>query len=100
MAIAAELAVIAALSALIVSVWNSVVPSSMQGPALNFWQAAGLVLLAHVLFRKKPLYGTRAWQLARRRRQLRQRLASMTAEERAAFRMELGLSKPDTMRGS
>ncbi len=87
------------LSGLVMVLWNALIPDLFNGPLLTYWQAAGVLLLSHILLRCTPLYGVRTWRHARRRRRWKQRLASMTPEERAAFRMELGLTKADGIPG-
>ncbi len=67
--------------------WNALIPDLFGGPVLTFWQAAGLLVLSHVLFRG---WG---WGHYRRRsnhwkRRFEEKLASMTPEEREKFKQE------------
>jgi len=49
-AIAALLATIAAFSVAVTLLWNAVMPDIFGLNVLNYWQAAGLLLLARILF--------------------------------------------------
>jgi hypothetical protein len=44
------IAVIAAFSAAALFLWNELMPEIFGLPALNYWQAAGLLILARILF--------------------------------------------------
>lgn len=89
------LAAIAIISLVVMFLWNALIPDLFDGPTLSYWQAAGVLLLSHLLLRGTPLYGMRAWRRANRRRRWKQRLASMSAKERAAFCDELGIPQSD-----
>ncbi len=71
---------LAALSAIVMLLWNALVPALFGGPALRYLQAAGLLLLCRVLFgglrgfRSHRLWGSRRW---------REHWESLTPEERA-----------------
>lgn len=41
---------IAAVTFITMSLWNWLVPDLFQGPAINFWQALGLLVLSKILF--------------------------------------------------
>jgi hypothetical protein len=76
-------AMVAALSFVVMLLWNALVPSLFAGPALEFWQAAGLLVLSRILlggFRRHSWHG--GW----RRRLCRERWERMTPEERERFR--------------
>ncbi len=70
----------AAFSALVMLLWNALVPALFGGPALRYLQAAGLLLLSRVLFgglrggRCHRPWGHRRW---------REHWESLTPEERA-----------------
>lgn len=44
------LAVIAAVVAIIMLLWNALIPSIIGWSAINYWQAAGLLVLSKLLF--------------------------------------------------
>jgi hypothetical protein len=77
---------------LTMSLWNWLVPVLFQGPAINFWQTLGLLLLSRILFGGWGRGGRgRAW--ARRRnmwkQQLETRMAGLTPEEQEKFRQKM-----------
>jgi hypothetical protein len=74
------LVAIAAFSFVVMSLWNALVPVLFHGPSLNFWQAAGLLILSRILV--GGLRG-RGWHGHWRERMWRERWANMTPEERA-----------------
>ena len=78
------LAVIAAVGFVVMSLWNWLVPALFRGPALQYWQAVGLLLLSRILF--GSLRGRGGWHGHWRQRMWRERWASMTPEERARLR--------------
>jgi ABC-type multidrug transport system fused ATPase/permease subunit len=88
----AFLAVIAGFSAVAMLLWNALMPDIFALPRLNYWQAAGLVVLARILFgglgtglfRPHGGYGRDA-RLFHDRNQLREKWMNMTEEERKAF---------------
>ena len=91
---------IAVVGLFVMLLWNALIPDLFDGPTLSYWQAVGILLLSHLLLRGTPLYGLRAWRRAKRRRRWKKRLASMSAEERAAFCGELGIKQLDGVQGS
>jgi len=75
--------VVAALGALVMALWNALLPALFGLPVIGFWQALGLLLLSKLLLgglRGGP--GARAHWRAR----MAERWAQMSDEERAAFR--------------
>ncbi len=84
------------LGAVVMLLWNALIPEIFQGPMLNYWQAVGLLLLSHILLRTIPIYGLRGWRHARKGRMWKERLASMTPEERAALESELDVQRGGT----
>ena len=44
------LAMIAVFGAVVMLLWNALLPELLGLPALNYWQAAGILLLARILF--------------------------------------------------
>ena len=82
--LALAIAGIALLSLVVMSLWNWLVPSLFHGPALQYWQAVGLLLLSRILF--GSLRGRGGWHGHWRQRMWRERWANMTPEERARMR--------------
>ncbi len=68
------------LSALVMLLWNALVPSLFGGPSLKYLQAAGLLVLSRVLF--GGLKG-RHWHRPWGHRRWREHWDSLTPEERA-----------------
>jgi hypothetical protein len=74
---------VAALSVVVMLLWNALIPSLFSGPVLGFWQAAGLLVLSRILFgRFGGPHGHSAW----RHRAWQARWNRMTPEERDRFR--------------
>jgi hypothetical protein len=80
--VAIGIAFAAALSFLVMMLWNALVPSLFAGPAIGFWQALGLLVLSRILFGGLRRGGGHAgW-----RHGMWRRWGGMTAEERERFR--------------
>lgn len=74
------LAALAALSAIVMLLWNALVPALFGGPPLRYLQAAGLLVLCRVLFGGlKGRHLHRPWAS----RRWREHWESLTPEERA-----------------
>jgi hypothetical protein len=74
---------VAAVSFLVMGLWNVLMPSIFAVRAISFWQAAGLLVLSKLLFggfRPYPGGGPR-W-----RRRMAERWERMTPEEREKFK--------------
>lgn len=73
----------------VMALWNALIPAIFNGPTLSFWQALGILLLSHLLFR-----GWAPWRHGgggrheRWRRRFEEKIAAMTPEEREQFRQE------------
>ncbi|MDR1256429.1 MAG: hypothetical protein LBJ86_01625 [Spirochaetaceae bacterium] len=84
------LATIAVFSAAAMLLWNALMPDIFALPRLNYWQAAGILVLAHILFGGLgaglfiPRYG-RDERIFHHGNQLREKWMNMTGEERRAF---------------
>jgi hypothetical protein len=72
------------VSAIVMGLWNWLVPPLFGGRAIDFWQAVGLLILARILF--GGFRGRGGWHWAGWRHRMRERWAQMTPEERAKFR--------------
>jgi hypothetical protein len=42
---------VAAMGAIVMWLWNWLIPDLFNGPVIHFWQALGLMLLSRILFR-------------------------------------------------
>ena len=81
-AVFATLAV-AALSFVVMSLWNALLPSIFAVRAINFWQAVGLLILSKLLFGGFRTHGGGG---PRWRRRMMDRWERMTPEERENFK--------------
>lgn len=79
-------AVLTGLSLIVMGLWNALVPTLFRGPAIGFWQAAGLLVLSRILFGS---WRGRGWRGRWGHRHLRERWQSMTPEEREKLRERL-----------
>jgi hypothetical protein len=88
------LAAIALFGAAVMFLWNALIPGIFGLPALNYRQAAGLLLLARILFGTSAFGGAKRFAGGMSRaggreflhgNNLRERWMKMTAEERADF---------------
>lgn len=77
------LAGIAAFSAVIMLLWNGLLPGLFAFPHINFWQALGLLVLTRLLFGR---FGFRGWSEGHaHRNHIREKWEKMTPEERRDF---------------
>ena len=75
--------VVAALGAVIMGLWNWLMPELFGWRALGFWQAVGLLVLSRILL--GGLRGVSGYRMHWRAR-MRERWERMTDEEREQFR--------------
>jgi hypothetical protein len=80
-------AFVAAFGFITMHLWNALVPDLFRGPVVNFWQAAGLIVLSHILFRGGGF--KHGWH-HRRWHGMREKLAAMTPEQREKFMEKWG----------
>lgn len=81
MVVAFVLVVVAAVTAVFMLLWNWLVPMLFTGPALTYWQALGLLVMAKIIFGlashgkhwKKDHHWKHRW---------RERCADMTPEDK------------------
>jgi hypothetical protein len=74
---------VAAVSFVVMSLWNWLMPALFGWQLISFWQALGLLVLSRILFggfRGRPGYGMH-W-----RRRMAERWEQMSPEEREKFR--------------
>jgi hypothetical protein len=72
------------VGAVVMWLWNALVPALFHGPVLMYWQAVGLLVLTRILV--GGLRGHRGGHGHWARHRLRERWEQMTPEERAALR--------------
>lgn len=81
--------ILAITSAVVMLLWNALIPALFSGPVLSYWQSAGLLVLAKILF------GSMGHGFGRRhhhspdemwKKKLRAKYESMTPEEKEKFR--------------
>ena len=82
------LGVVAAMGFVAMSLWNALVPALFHGPALEYWQALGLLILCRLLF--GGVRGRGGWHGHWRQRMWRERWERMSPEERAQLRERFG----------
>lgn len=73
----------AALSAVVMLLWNELIPEIFGLASINFWQALGLFLLARILFGRFGFKGSR--MMHRRGGHMREKWRNMTPEQRKEF---------------
>jgi hypothetical protein len=75
---------VAVLSVVVMLLWNALIPALFAGPALTFWQAAGLLVLCRLLFGgfRPHHHGHHHWK----HRAWRDRWRRMSPEDRDRFR--------------
>lgn len=81
------IAVLAAVGAMVMLLWNALVPQLFHGPQLGYWQAVGLLVLSRLLF--GGLRGHGWGHRHGRGHLLRERWEQMTPEERARLREKM-----------
>ena len=82
------LAALAALGAVVMWLWNTVMPGLFAGSQqIDYWRALGLLVLCRILFGGFRGYG--GWQ----GRQRWQQWQAMTQEEREQLRMQRGFGR-------
>jgi hypothetical protein len=82
------IAVATLLSFIVMYLWNMILPGAITGVnPINFWQAAGLLLLSKILF--GGMHG--GWKHKRQqwKDKINSKLEGMTPEEREKFKAEL-----------
>nr|WKN39200.1 hypothetical protein K4G66_10875 [Tunicatimonas sp. TK19036] len=80
---------ILALSAVVMLLWNWLIPRLLSGPTISLWEAMGLLILSRILFGN---FGRGQWggaAMARKRtweRKFKEKWEKMTPEEREQFK--------------
>ncbi|MCB9298577.1 MAG: hypothetical protein H6559_36505 [Lewinellaceae bacterium] len=75
------------LGAIVMLLWNAILPEATSARPLSYWQAVGLLVLSRILFGSfrfgRPGGKTEYWN---KRREWREKWINMSEEERARFR--------------
>ena len=75
--------------AIVMLLWNALVPELFHGPEITFLQAIGLLVLSHILLRGWGRWRySNGWRHERWRRKFEEKLAAMAPEEREKFKEE------------
>ncbi|WP_413726641.1 hypothetical protein [Sodalis sp. RH16] len=77
---------VAAVTTLVMLLWNALLPVIFGVKSIGFFQALGLLILSKILFGSFHGHG----MFARRRQEMRERWMAMTPEEREAFIKQRG----------
>jgi hypothetical protein len=72
--------------AIVLNLWNWLLPSLFGWRQITFWQALGLLVLCRILFGGSGMYGSAR---SRMRRRMRERWENLTPEERERFRQRM-----------
>lgn len=81
--------VMLALGGLVMLLWNAILPDVLNTPAITYWQAVGLLVLTHILFRGVGHWGYKGGRSRRHWKQkFEKKLEAMMPEERETFREE------------
>ncbi len=82
--------ILAITSAIVMFLWNALIPALFAGPVLTYWQAAGLLILSKIFFgamgkgfgrHRHHHYPDEIWK-----RKLKEKYESMSPEEKEKFR--------------
>ena len=68
--------------------WNALIPELFNGPIISYWQAMGLLILSHILFRGPGGMHHGGWRSHHWKNRFEEKLAAMTPEEREKFKAE------------
>ena len=75
-----------AIGFVVMSLWNALLPELFHAPIITFWQAIGLLVLSHILFR--GWHGGGHWRGDKWKKRFEHKLESMSPEEREKFKEE------------
>ena len=82
------------LSAIVMWLWNAILPSLLHTSNITFWQSAGLLLLSRILFggfhfRRPDRQAGFGNSWSNMRKNMREKWMKMSEEERAKFKNEM-----------
>lgn len=78
------------LSAVVMWLWNAILPSLVGANAITYWQSAGLLLLCRILFggfHFRPSGDTSKW--GNRWNNMREKWMTMSEEEKIKFKTDM-----------
>lgn len=86
----AAVAMILIAGGVVMLLWNAIVPDLFHAPSIGYWQAVGLLVLTHILFRGfgRWKHGRHAMYSSHWKHKLEEKLAAMSPEEREQFKAE------------
>ena len=79
-------AAMAGMVAVLMLVWNAILPKVIGVTEVNYWQMLGILFLSKILFGGSKFGSGK--DKHRKRRQMREKFKSMTDEEKTAFKSE------------
>jgi hypothetical protein len=80
------IAAIFGFSAIVMLLWNAILPSLLQVGVIGYWQAMGLLVLSKILFGSMGPGGGRRRHRCGPPPHLREKFMNMSEEEKAAFK--------------
>ncbi|MEZ4801286.1 MAG: hypothetical protein R2797_00835 [Gelidibacter sp.] len=78
------IAILFAISAIVMWLWNSLLPEIIGVKAITYWQAMGILILSKILF--GGFHGCKNRRHGMHRKSLTNKIQNMTPEEREVFR--------------
>jgi hypothetical protein len=77
-----------ALAAIVMFLWNAILPDIIHTTVINYWQALGLLAICRILFGGFGHHGNRNSHYFARSREMKEKWMKMTDEEKQKFREE------------
>lgn len=83
----AFIGVFAVAIAVVMLLWNALIPSIIGWSAINYWQSAGLIILSRLLFGGlgRHKHGPFLWKYDKEHMLLHEKLKGMSQDERRNF---------------
>jgi len=81
------------------TLWNVLLPQLFSLPLINFWQAAGLIILTRLLFGFGNHSGRKHWSGTHIDHDLRTKIKNMSSEEKREFFRKMRYSREMWHRG-
>ncbi|MEZ4794370.1 MAG: hypothetical protein R2773_02665 [Flavobacteriaceae bacterium] len=74
------------ISAIVMWLWNAILPEVLGATTLTYWQAMGLLVLSKILFGGFPSCGRKGRRHLGKKQEFLQRIKAMSPEERERFK--------------